>query len=103
MTNWYAYRWVCDKCLAFHYYEVTICQRCGCKQIKRKVNNSRLVELNKERKLTAPLVKLEPQDLKDSPVEDDDDELGTSGETTVQLPEDSNADFDDMINDILQG
>ena len=112
MTRWYAYRWVCDNCRAIHYYEVSVCCRCGCKNLTRLVNNKRLaaeLESGKRPRKTYGPANVEreldhnPRNLKQpihQPEEEDDAELGTSDGKTVQ-PEDS--DLDHMINDILEG
>jgi ribosomal protein L40E len=114
MTNWYAYRWVCDNCRAVYYYDAGICRRCGCKNLEKKVNNQRLVDELKSgkrpRKTYGPEnVEREtdhgPQNLKEPihpPEEEDDDLLGKSDGETVQQSEDPD-DLDDMINDILEG
>ena len=44
MPNWYAYRWVCQRCRAKHYYKIEVCRRCGHTNINRKVNNEKLAE-----------------------------------------------------------
>lgn len=113
MTNWYAYRWVCDNCRAVHYYEAGICRRCGCKNLKKLVNNPKLareLETGKRPRKTYGPENVEretdqgPQNLKEPahpPEGEDDDELGMSGGEKVQ-PE-IHDDLDDMINDILEG
>ena len=111
MTNWYPYRWVCDNCKAVHYYEVSFCRRCGARRITKLVNSPKLVDALSEEgrhrvafgpdEVTRETVQ-GPMVLKDSPVDDDDAVLGTSGEKTVQQPE-APDDLDDMIEDILQG
>jgi ribosomal protein L40E len=44
MPNWYAYRWVCQKCQAIHYFKIAVCRRCGHTNIDRKVNNEKLAD-----------------------------------------------------------
>lgn len=116
MTNWYAYRWVCDNCRAVHYYEAGICRRCGCKRLTRKVNNKRLVEElesgKRPRKTYGPEnVEREtdqgPQVLKEPvhppPGEEDDDVLGKSAGGKGQHPEEPDDPLDGLIDDILKG
>jgi hypothetical protein len=118
MSSWYPYRWVCDNCEAVHYYEPAACCRCKRQQLKRYVNNRAAVKALRSRKkqrTTKPSMvgsadskavevnQGPPINLKDSPVEQFDNDLtGMSGETTVRkskVPDD----LSDMINNILEG
>lgn len=116
MTNWYAYRWVCDNCRAVHYYDPGPCRRCGCKRLTKSVNNQKLVdELKTDKRKRKPVGPTEVErETKDGPripeepahpIEEDDDVLGESGGKKVQQSEapSDNDPLDDLINDILDG
>lgn len=123
MSSWYPYRWVCSSCRAVHYFEARECCGCGGSRIRRAVNNQAAVDAlkrTKKKRVTKPktpsVAEVDEdeeddfdedqgtQDLKSSPVENDDAMPGTSGETTVRQPESQvGNDLDDMISNILEG
>ena len=78
MSNWYPYRWVCQKCEAVHYFSVTYCRRCRGIKIKQEVNNKNAVALAlaPEKKKPTPSTKKAPkrkQEASRSPEQEDID------------------------------
>jgi RecJ-like exonuclease len=110
MTHWYPYRWVCDSCLAVHYFDATErgCCRCGKHGMTQQVNNPKLVAEQERRQGEKPAKRKAPPPAVERPPEVEVEEEVEIPDAAVAAAPDSldasytDCDADEYVADVLR-